>query len=62
MTVAECEQKCDGLVGCTAIVTEPVTSGLFTCFRKADVDLSHCDAKTSFDTYLKPALNTTLGF
>lgn len=53
MSVAACEQKCDELQGCTGIVVQPASGG-FSCYRKADIDLSRCDSGTNFDTYLKP--------
>ena len=53
MSIAECEQKCDQLAGCTAVVVQPASNGQVNCYRKADIDLDRCDSNTGFDTYLK---------
>ena len=54
MTIAECEQKCNQLQGCTGIVVEQAQqAGKWSCFRKADIDLSKCDSGTGFDTYVR---------
>jgi hypothetical protein len=53
MSVAECEQNCEQLSGCTAITVQDAGGGKISCYRKADVQLQQCDSGTNFDTYLK---------
>jgi len=53
MTVQECEQKCDQLVGCTGITVQPASGGKISCYRKGDINLGSCDHNTNFDTYVK---------
>jgi hypothetical protein len=53
MTIAECQQKCLDLPGCTAITTSPADGGKVECYRKADISVRHCDSRTTFDTYVR---------
>ena len=53
MSIAECEEKCDGLDGCTAITVQPASKRNVNCYRKTDIDLDQCDSSTAFDTYVR---------
>jgi hypothetical protein len=53
MTLKQCAMLCTELGGCTGFTVQPakVTTGLFDCYRKADIEISKCDHDTVFDTY-----------
>lgn len=53
MTVEACQQKCLDTEGCTAVTVAPQATGEVACYRKADVNLEHCDSGTTFTTYVR---------
>ena len=62
MTIAECQQKCLDLPGCTAITTSPADGGKVECYRKADISVRQCDSRTTFDTRVRHAWLLAGGF
>ena len=53
MTLAQCQAKCEGLAGCTAVTVQDGGGGLVECYRKGDVSLQHCDLGSEFTTYVR---------
>jgi len=52
MSLAECEQKCQDLLGCTGVTVGAGTAVSQPCFRRADIDLSKCAPDSNFNTYV----------
>ena len=51
MSLVDCEARCRQTEGCGGITVAP-NGGLFSCFRKRNIDLSKCDQNSGFDTWV----------
>jgi inosine-uridine nucleoside N-ribohydrolase len=53
MTIVQCQEACEKTAGCDGITVKETSDSLYSCYRKANINLEKCDHGSTFDTYVK---------